>query len=154
MLELFGDTEDPFIAERTGKLGLLLPGAVPGDSRAVQLCDKAVAMRPENAWFQLAAAIARNRTGKFQDAFDRLEVAEAQVGRQVYCHVLIELFQAMSLRHAGEHEAAQESLKSAVDRLEATAPQEEEGALDYGSGWHDRLMCEVIRREVEALISP
>ncbi len=153
MLDLFGDTEDPFIAERTGKLSLLLPGAAPRDSRASQLCDKAAAMRPENAWFQLASAIAKYRAGKFQDAFDRLQVAEVQAGGQVYCRALIELFRAMSLHHLGQREAAQESLKRAVDELNASDPKAEDGALDYGSSWHDRLMSEVIRREAEALIS-
>jgi tetratricopeptide (TPR) repeat protein len=153
MLNLFGDTQDPFIAERAGKLCLLLPGEHPNDSRAAQLCDKAMSMRPEVSWFQLASAIAKYRAGQFQDALDRLRIADAQAGEQVYCRVLIELFRAMSQHQLGKQEAAQDSLKKAIDRLNATAPTAEDEVPDYGPGWHDRLMGEVIRREAEALIS-
>lgn len=152
MLELFGDAQDPYIAERTGKLCLLLPDAVPNDSRPAQLVDKAVGKRPEVSWFQLAAAIAKYRAGKFKDAIAQLETAEKQAGDQVYCRMSIELFQAMSQHQLGEHDAAQKSLEEAVERLEATAPKPEDEAVDYGTSWHDRLMTEVIRREAEALL--
>jgi len=155
MLDLFGDTNDPFIAERAGKLALLLPDALPGDARPAQLCDKSASWRPDVPWFQLASAIARYRDKKYQDALARLQTAEAQVGNQVYCHVLIELFRAMSLHRLEQQEAARQSLEAALRRLgEITPkpPEAEEATLDYGSGWHDYLMCEVVRREAETLV--
>ncbi len=152
MLELFGDTRDPYIAERTGKLCLLLPDAVPNDSRPTQLVDRAVGKRPDVSWLQLAAAIAKYRSGKFKDALEQLQTAETQAGDQVYCRTFIELFQAMSQHHLGEHDAAQKSLAKAVARLDASAPQPEDETVDYGTSWHDYLMAEVIRREAEGLL--
>lgn len=152
MLELFGDTQDPYIAERTGKLCLLLPDAIPNDARPAQLVEKAVGKRPEVPWFQLAAAIAKYRAGKFKESIAQLRTAETQAGDQVYCRTLVELFQAMSQHRLGEHEAAQESLEKASERLIATAPKPEDDTVDYGTSWHDRLMIEVIRREAEVVL--
>ncbi len=158
MLNLFGNTQDAFIAERTGKLCLLLPDAAPNDSRVKRLVDKAVGMQPDSPWFQLASAIAKYRDGQFNDALLQLQPAEAQSGEQVYCTVMIKLFQATSQHQLGEQDAAKVSLESAVELLDSTAPKAEEDeaegeALDYGSNWHDRLLCQVILREAEALIT-
>jgi tetratricopeptide (TPR) repeat protein len=155
MLELFGDTNDPFIAERAGKLSLLLPDAAPDAARAAQLCEKSASLRPDVSWFQLAAAIAEYRSRQFSEALASLEAAEAQVGDQVHCRVLIELFCAMSLHRAGKPEAARQSLAAAVGHLSEIRPKpagSEAASLDYGESWHDLLMCEVILREAESLL--
>jgi len=132
-----------------------VPDALPGDARPAQLCDKSASWRPDVSWFHLAAAIARYREGKFQEALARLQTAEAQVGNQVYCHVLIELFRAMSLQRLEQQEAARQSLEDAIKRLDEIAPKPPEAGdtpPDYGSGWHDYLMCELVRREAEAVV--
>ncbi len=158
MLELFGSTQDAYIAERTGKLCLLLPGAAPNDSRPARLIDKAVGMQPDAPWFLLASAIAKYRAGQFRDALERLQRAETQSGDQRYCNALIELFRATSQHQLGEKDAAKASLERAIGLLNSTAPKAkdetaEDESLDYGSNWHDRLICEVILREAQALIT-
>ena len=47
---------------------------------------------------------------------------------------------------------AQASLDQAIGMLDSTAPKPEGDQVDYGSSWHDRLICEVVRREAEALL--
>lgn len=157
MLNLFGNTQDAFIAERTGKLCLLLPGAAPQDSRPARLVDKAVALQPNSPWFQLASAIAKYRAEQFNDALIQLQLAEAGSGDQVYCSTMIKLFQATSQHQLSEKDAAKVSLAEAIELLDSNAPkakddEAEDGALDYGTNWHDRLICQVILREAEALI--
>ena len=151
MLDLFGDTEDPFIAERTAKLCFLLPDAAPDDPRPAELAEESVGMRSDNSWFALASAIAKYRAGQFKDALDRLRIAEARSGDQVYCNVLIELFRAMSQHQLGEQDAAQRSLDEAVDLLNSNAPTATDEVVDHGPSWHDRLISKIILREAEAL---
>ena len=153
MLELFGDTRDQFIAERTGKLCLLLPDAVPKDPRPEQLIDRAIGMQSNVSWFLLASAMVRYRAGEFQGALDWVQDAQAQAdGDAVYCRVMIDLFRAMNQYQLGEQEAARDSLDEAIGRLNSTGPKAKDEAVNYGANWHDHLMCEVIRREAEALI--
>ena len=152
MLELFNDTQDPFIAERTGKLCLLLPNGVPKDVRVSQLIDRAVGMRPDVPWFLLAAAMSKHRAGQFEDAIDQLARAEARSEEQFYCSVLIELFRAMSEHQLGEQDSAKASLERAISLLPPTAAELEDEEVDYGPNWHDALTCQVILREAEALI--
>lgn len=158
MLELFGNTQDAYVAERTGKLCLLLPDVVQNDSRPARLIDKAVGMQPNAPWFLLASAIANYRGGQFRDALERLQRAESQSEDQHYCTVLTELFRATSQHQLAEQDAAKGSLERAIGLLNSTAPKPkdesaEDEAPDYGSNWHDRLICEVILREAQALIT-
>jgi len=131
MLELFGDTQDPFIAERTGKLCLILPDAVPDDPRPAQLLAKAVGMRPDVSWFLLASAIAKYRAGQFQEALVGLESAEAQAqsGEDLYCNLMIGLVRAMSQHQLEENDAAQISLNKTIDQLKSTAPKAEDDVV-------------------------
>lgn len=152
MLELFGSTQDPAIAERTSKLCLLLPAAAPNDARPAQLAERAAGLRPDSAWFRLAAAIAKYRAAQFAEALDQLQRAEAQAGSQTYCQVLIELFRAMSQHQLGQPDAAQGSLDRASALLKPTAPQTQDEGVDYGPAWHDYLIGEVILREATTLI--
>ncbi|MBL7044534.1 MAG: tetratricopeptide repeat protein [Pirellulaceae bacterium] len=152
MLELFGDTEDPFIAERTAKLCFLLPDAAPDDPRPAKLAEEAVGMRSDNSWFALASAIAKYRAGQFQESLDRLRIAQVRSGDQTYCNVLIELFRAMSQHQLGEQNAARKSLGKAIDLLNSNVPTPIDDVVDYGPSWHDRLISQIILREAKALI--
>jgi len=153
MLELFGDTEDPFIAERAAKLCFLLPDAAPDDPRPATLAEEAVGMRSDNSWFALASAIAEYRAGQFQGTLDRLRIAQVRSGDQIYCDVLIELFRAMSQHQLGEQNAAENSLGKAIDLLNSNAPTAIDNVVDYGPSWHDRLISQIILREAKALIT-
>jgi len=153
MLDLFGDTEDPFIAERTAKLCFLLPDAAPDDPRPATLAEEAIGTRSDNSWFALASAISKYRAGQFQESLDRLRIAQVRSGDQVYCNVLIELFRAMSQRQLGQQSAAENSLGKAIDLLNSNAPTAIDDVVDYGPSWHDRLISQIILREAKALIT-
>jgi len=59
------------------------------------------------------------------------------------------------LQRLEQQEAARQSLEDAIKRLgEITPkpPEAEDTPPDYGSGCHDYLMCEVVRREAETLL--
>src|SRR5262249_21353342 len=72
MLELFGDSDNPNILERTAKACMLWPESSSEDTRLTLLTDRAIAREPKNAWFLIARGIAEYRAGRFDAAIEWL----------------------------------------------------------------------------------
>jgi serine/threonine-protein kinase len=152
MLERFGATEDPLMAERTAKVCLLLPAEGDQLKRLVELAERAVthgAGRAELSYFHLARGLAEYRRGNPDTAGEWLGKALSandSWNLTVPAHLIL----AMIQQQRGKPEEARESLARAVALFDRQAPQP--GSSDYRGGWHDRLVCQVLRRQAEALL--
>ena len=152
MLERFGPTTAPMIAERTAKACLLVPLGGPEQAAACDLADRAVA-RAQGHWVQPWAEATRGlaayRREHFADAVawaDRcLARGPGNWNRELPSH----LVRAMALSRLGRRDAAGAALARASDLYRTTVANPAGPAA--GGDWHDGVICEVLRREAEAV---
>ena len=153
MLRRFGETNDPVIAERTAKICLLIPVASADLPPRVRLAERAVTGTEKHnyyRYFLLARAMAHYRAGEFDRAIALLDKSFA-AGARFFDPKPAYLVLAMAHHQLGQREEAEKAMKKARALMEQKGiPQE--GSGDYGSGWHDWVICQLLRREAETLI--
>jgi tetratricopeptide (TPR) repeat protein len=151
MLDRFGPTTDPIIAERTAKACLLLPLGGPEQDAACDLADRAVAMTQGHwvrPWAEATRGLAAYRREHFAEAVawaDRcLARGPGDWNRELPTH----LVRAMALCRLGRRDEAGAARARASDlyRTKVAKP----GGRAEGGDWHDQVICEVLRREAEA----
>jgi serine/threonine protein kinase/Tfp pilus assembly protein PilF len=157
MLQRFGQTTDPKIADRTAKTCLLLPGAVSDAEYdlALKLADYAAAdttQRDAFPYFALNGAFADYRRGRYKRAIDRLN--KDVVGRNIHIYGKAEaqLLLAMSHHQLQQTELAQKALAQAREielEFPATGSRAVASPWRSAAGWPRFL---ILRREAEALI--
>jgi serine/threonine-protein kinase len=144
LLERFGATTDPYIAERTGRACLLRPATGDELRQAVTVAERAV---PRNSGEQSARPyfeFARGLAGYRQGQFDRAIAAM----RGDAAHVLEpspKLVLAMALHQKGQADEARKTLASAVLSHDWAANRvvDQHGCIAHS-----------LRREAEAMILP
>jgi hypothetical protein len=148
---MLGRTTDPIIAERTAKACLLLSLRGPEQVAACDLADRAVALAQGHwvtPWAEATRSWAAYRREHFADAVawaDRcLARGPGDWNRELPAHRV----RAMALSRLGRLDEAGAALVRASD-LYRTKVASQGGRAD-GGGWHDRVICEVLRREAEA----
>jgi tetratricopeptide (TPR) repeat protein/tRNA A-37 threonylcarbamoyl transferase component Bud32 len=151
MLDRFGRTTDPVIAERTAKACLIVPLGGPEQEAACDLADRGVARAQGHwvqAWAEATRGLAAYRRAQFADAVawtDRcLARGPGDWNRELPSH----LVRAMALSRLGRLDEAGAALVGASDlyRTKVASP----GGRAEGDGWLDREICEVLRREAGA----
>ena len=150
MLDWFGATADPTIAERTAKIGLLRAPSIADSARLTALAELAVnrgAADPLLPWYQLVQGMAAYRGGQFALAAACLGAAEEAITNDQIKPVAA-LFFAMTDARSGHIVSASSRLDRARRSLKAIAPP----TMNLGPGWHDWLICQIVLREAEALI--
>ncbi|MGO9917396.1 MAG: protein kinase domain-containing protein [Isosphaeraceae bacterium] len=150
MLDLFGATASPQIAERTAKIGLLTAPPPADRTRLTALAELAVTDGAGTTlipWYQFARGMAAYRDGQFAPAADWLRAAHESISA-IQFKIAIELFRAMAEARLGQNDSARARLDGARRALLESAPP----AADLGAGWHDWLICQIALREAEALI--
>jgi tetratricopeptide (TPR) repeat protein len=151
MLDRFRQTTDPAIAERTAKACLILPLGGPEQKAACELADRAVAMA-QGHWVEPLAEATRGlaayRRARFVDAVawaDRsLSREPGTWNREIPAH----LVRAMALSRLGRRDEAGVALARASDLYRAKIANP--GGAAKGGDWHDKVICELLRREAEA----
>jgi WD40 repeat protein/tetratricopeptide (TPR) repeat protein len=114
MLQRFGQTDEPLIAERTAKVCLLLPDAVADQNVVQRLAQRAVTGTEKNlgyGWFQLAKGLAEYRAGQFERSIEWLR--ESQKDRYASLggsKALAHLFLAMAQHRLGRADEARAEL--------------------------------------------
>jgi tetratricopeptide (TPR) repeat protein len=151
MLDRFGRTTDPIIAERTAKACLLLRLGGTEQEEACELADRAVALEQGHwvmPWAEATRGLAAYRREQFADAIswaDRcLARGPGDWNRELPSH----LVRAMALSRLGRPDEARAALIRASDLYRTNVASQ--GGRAEGVGWHDRVACEVLRREAEA----
>ncbi len=142
LLERFGDTSDPIVAERTARACLLLPLPDEDLQRAAALADRAVIIGAKHRfypYFLATKGLAEYRRGRFASAVDSFQKAGAHgIWMPVARPVL-----AMALFRSGQKAQARQALAVAVSSSDWSAK-----AADNLDKW----IAHVLRREAEALI--
>ena len=151
MLARFGPTTDPIIAERTAKACLLLPLGGPEQEAACDLADRAVARAQGHwvvPWAEATRGLAAYRREHFADAVAWADRCLARGPRDWNRELPAHLVRAMALSRLGRPDEAGAALARASDlyRTKVASP----GGRAEGGGWHDRVICEVLRHEAEA----
>jgi tetratricopeptide (TPR) repeat protein len=144
LLERFGATTDPYVAERISRACLLKPAAGDELRQAVALAARAVAANPgEQAaepYFRFARGLAQYRQGEFEQALAAMRGVPDYVIGPAPGLVL-----AMALCRKGQTAPARQALASAVLAHDWRANQ----VLDVHA-----CIIQVLRREAESMILP
>jgi tetratricopeptide (TPR) repeat protein len=152
VLDRFGGTTDPLVAERMAKDCLILPSSEAELTRISKLADSAVARGP-NHWalpfFQFAKGLAEYRQGQFSSAAELMQKVLATRGIP-FREAQAQLVLAMANNQLQKHEAARAALLKGVEIVETKLPRLE--SSDLGDGWNDVLIAHALLREARALI--
>jgi tetratricopeptide (TPR) repeat protein len=152
MLDRFGKTQNPRIAERTAKAALLLPAAsdeldLPAElAERGLLADAAGGLRP---YAELAKGLAEYRQANFTAADQRVSKLVVAEGAGWNLIVPAQLVLAMTRQKQGQTEKARASLARAIEIMNQRVPNL---AAAGEESWHDWLICRVLHREAEALL--
>jgi serine/threonine-protein kinase len=144
LLERFGATTDPYVAERISRACLLMP--VTGDElqKAVAVAERAVAGNPgeqgARAYFEFARGLAEYRKGKSD-----LAIAMMRGDASTVLGPAPALVTAMALHQKGQADEARKTLASAVLSYDWSANQVRDV---HGCILH------TLRREAESMILP
>jgi tetratricopeptide (TPR) repeat protein len=153
MLERFGSTQTPGLARRTAKACLLLPVADEELDRAVQLAERAQRGETNDSarpYGEFTMGLAEYRQGDFPAAAQRLGKLVSESGRG-HWNLVVEgyLVLAMAQQQQGDPTKARLSLARALLIMQREMPP---SAAASGGGWHDYLICQVLRREAELVL--
>jgi serine/threonine-protein kinase len=145
LLAQFATTENPDVAERTGRAALLLPPSQEELRAAVALTERAAAVGREGheynfPYYRFAEGLARYRQGRFDDAITIMNGDAAQSLGACPRVVL-----AMALHRKGRRDEAREALEAAIRLNDWTTK-----SADHQDMW----TAHILRREAEALIRP
>jgi serine/threonine protein kinase/Flp pilus assembly protein TadD len=153
MLERYGRTTNPVVAERTAKACLLLP--LPRDEidTACRLAELAVVTAGEEGlrkYAELARGMARYRQGRFADAVSSADRCLARLPISWNLELPARSVRAMSWQRLGNARGARDDLDKATEVFSRRVAKP--GGPEPGGAWTDLLICEILLREAEALI--
>jgi tetratricopeptide (TPR) repeat protein len=154
MLDRFGGTNDPEIAERTAKSSLLLSLSGPEQKDAGRLAERAVATATGGVqpWALAARGLAEYRLKRFADALVTIQKSRATMGESApwSFEVPPRCVRAMALLRTGHRDAAREALNKATALYRSNRPRTL--PPEPGPSWIDPLICEILLCEAETLI--
>jgi serine/threonine-protein kinase len=145
LLERFGATASPFIAEPVGRTCLLRPGTEGQLGTGAALTDRAVAAKESTPdwiyrYFLFAKGLAEYRQGRPASAISLMEGEASQVMGPAPRLIL-----AMAQHDQGQKKQARKTLATAIVTFDWNAAQ-----ADSRGVW----IAHILRREAEALILP
>jgi serine/threonine-protein kinase len=146
LLEQFGSSTDPTVAERVGRACLLLPGTDDELRQAAALTERAVNSKgPQYDWlrpyFHFANGLAHFRRGRFDDAIATMTGDASKASE--YMGPSPRLVTAMALYQKGQKAEARELLAEAVLSYDWSAEK-----ATSREAW----IAHILRREAEALL--
>jgi serine/threonine-protein kinase len=146
LLDRFGNSTDPQVAERTSRTCLLLPGPAEEVARAAAFIDRAIAAEREKPvssllpYFLVTKALAEYRSGRPEEAIALLKGEPAKV-----LPPLPQLILAMAQHRVGQEDAARKTLATAALSFNWRASD-----AKAREAW----MYHALRREAEQMILP
>jgi serine/threonine protein kinase/WD40 repeat protein/tetratricopeptide (TPR) repeat protein len=148
MLERFGDTDQPDVADRTAKTCLLAAGAVTDLDRVLNLADRAVTGTEKHRWYRwfvFGKALAEYRAGRHAQAVEWLRrYAANPFGGSIDASAFAVL--AMAQLRLGRVEAARAALGSA-EKIVADKLPDPAAGRPFGGDWDDWLRCQLLLGE-------
>ena len=145
LLDRFGASTDPFVAEPISRTCLLLPGTQDELRRAAALADCAVTAKGSTLpwiyrYFLFAKGLADYRQGRLDSAIDIMKRETSNVLGPVP-----QLILAMAEHRQGQQKQARKTLASAILAFDWRATE-----ADSRDVW----ICHIFRREAESMILP
>jgi WD40 repeat protein len=155
MLRRFGGTTDPYVAERTAKACLIVPGTVADREQLVRLTERALVGTEAQGgypWLLQTRGLAECRVGRPEQAIKWVEMGRKRFASPppVYA-ALAHLFLSLAYRQLKEDGTARQALGEAARLIDNELPYESSG--DLGDGWLDWVFCQAVRREAEGLLA-
>jgi tetratricopeptide (TPR) repeat protein len=154
MLKRFGDTQEPYTAERIAKACLLLPASGKDRDLACQLADRTVTLGKKSGelWFIFGKGLADYRRGNYRAAAEALDPLAS--GGSGVLHVNCRLILAMACYRQGDAKAARQHLTEAAKLLDQNVSDPGRfpvfpGSLRYQNDW---LIALLLHREAQTLI--
>jgi serine/threonine-protein kinase len=154
MLEQFGSLVSPISAYHLALSGLLYPDAVPDLKPFLRLADKAVTANERNPNYKdylLTRALADYREGQYARLIARLDGFSAGADGDA-CEAWAFLCRALAHHRLGQAGEARQELTQARTLIERGWPRFDKGEAFPNNTWHQWLVCQILRREAEALI--
>jgi serine/threonine protein kinase/tetratricopeptide (TPR) repeat protein len=153
VVERFGKTDDPAIAERMAKDCLILPSSDADLDAVDDMIDSAIAAGPDYwaaTFFQFAKGLSEYRQGHFTSAVEWMQKALAKPGESEFRDAQAYLVLAMAHHQLNQVEEARAALAEGSAIIEARQPILGSGAR--GVDWNDWLIAHALQREAKALI--
>ncbi len=160
MLDRFGKTTDPAIAERTAKSCLLLPSAVgPEELNAVDdLAETAVTLGEGGRWWHwclMTRGWAEYREGHFASALEMTQLSRKELGRtqddaRDMCEADTYFVSAMAHHQLEEATEARAALDRGVEIVRTKLPRLDSG--DLGATWYDVLTTYILMGEARETV--
>jgi hypothetical protein len=144
LLDRFGKTQVPGVAQTVARTCVLAPNAVSDLSRPAALMDRAVSLTPSNPGLLNTFGSLLYRAAQFEAAITRLKEGLAMSGQGGEPRDWI--FLAMTHQALGHADEARDWLTRSVQRIDSPA--------SASLPWEERLELQLLRREAEALIRP
>jgi tetratricopeptide (TPR) repeat protein/outer membrane protein assembly factor BamB len=157
MLDRFRNTNVPYEADHTAK-ACLITGDFQSEQAALARLAEVAETRGRNAnsyrlYYQLCRGLSEYRQGRYSSAlewFARSRKTNTEEVNPIICPVAMNnLFEAMALHNLGRSEEARQSMvtaKSVIDNFGGPTTH-------FRSDWHEWLLCDVVRKEAERLLS-
>jgi WD40 repeat protein/Flp pilus assembly protein TadD len=152
-LERFAGTTNPWAASWVARLALLGPGAGADAARLVRLAEQAAAPHPRSGSRLQTLAAAHYRAGQYDQAFRRLQEAEAAdwYGYPMIVNWLLLAQVHHRLGHAEEARRWLDKATAWLDQATQETPREQAEALHLDL--HDLVACWLLRREAQLLLT-
>jgi len=150
MLQRFGSDPRRDLVERTAKVTLLAPSPAGNAAQVSAMVERSLApgaARSLVPWLAMCKALAEYRAGRFDAAAEWAEKARAV--DSFAGQATLDLLTAMAHQKAGRSEEARRWLRQAQERIRTQVPQP---GVDDLVASENYLVCEIIRREAEALV--
>ena len=150
LIERFGKTDDPFIAERTAKTCSAAPGAVADFGRVERLAERAVTGTEKHGLYRflvLAKGLTEDRAGRHAQAVTWLK-RFPHVPGEIQFDAIAFAALALAQHRLGRTDDAQASLAKAKAILAENMPDPSKGRPFTGN-WHDWVHAQVLTREAE-----
>jgi WD40 repeat protein len=155
MLEQFGETKNPIIAERTAKACLLMPDGISDLTPVLRLSDLALDGTEKHGYynyFLMANGLAKYRAGQFDRAIEQskkcLTPEQPVIGWNGPAYLVL----AMAHHRLGHADEAKQALDKAREIIDVDS-WPKVGSGNLGDGWHDVLITHLLRQEAEQMIS-
>jgi hypothetical protein len=151
ILEHFGNTSDPRVAERMVKSALILPPP-PAElaviAKMAEVAGQAPIDREQWGYNLFAMGFTEYRLGQYARATNLLQQAiPLDIGP--HCRVKANLVLSMAQFHLGQSRQSHDSFANAIDEENRRLPKA--GQLDDDDEWEDWVTIQILKREATVL---
>jgi eukaryotic-like serine/threonine-protein kinase len=152
VVERFGKTDDPVVAERMAKDCLILPSSGADLDAVASMIDSALVANPDHwatGFFHFAKGLSEYRQGNFASAVQWMQKALENPKEFHFRDAQAYLVLAMAHHQLNQFDEARASFAQGMAVIE-TRPKPGSGGL--GVDWNDWIVVHVLQREAAALI--